>query len=152
MIKLGHWYGHYDSRGGTHLILGAPSDKEALRHYVENAFLVTKEDSWYEDTMRNVADNLLRVLAVRIFGEYQYNEDLLYGETERAYALVEEKNINYDEGEPCCEDKDHVLEIWIGDKENMPKPDKDYALANMGFFGEDAFGMIVQDWEAKDGI
>jgi len=139
---IGYLFGHYDSRGGATLVLGCKSVKQAVIEYVEDSFGSVIKDSWYQDQIDWLGEELMAVVNVTYDPKW-IGVDVVYcineGDKDIAHALVW-RETDLEEG--MVEDSSVIMEIVISEDPPEPPPGFKYAL--MDFFGEDAFGLIVQ--------
>jgi len=150
-VMIGHWYGHYDSRGGSQIVIGAKTEDEALLYHLERNFCVTQaeDDELWSDLWRNIKeDDFMRTVIVRFFNEPK-EQDLIYDDKTTGWALVKD-DVKLEEwtgidGTLCYDIADGskaVEEIWVADEK--PTAPAGYKIANLDQFGEDAFGVVIQ--------
>jgi hypothetical protein len=150
-IKIGHWFGHYDSRGGSTLVIGARTEDEAVFYHLKRSYCMEQEENeelWSDVFRCTREDDFFRTIIVRFFDGSDWDgKDLIYDDKVTGWALCKEKEVE------CYETLDGewheeipngsygVEEIWIANAK--PEAPAGYKLASLDQFGEDAFGLQV---------
>lgn len=150
IVKIGYWFGHYDSRGGSHLIMGVRTEEDAAVKYMNDVFCMIQEEDeeFWSDVFSNFKDELMATIVVRFFEEVTENIDLIYDDVCWGMGFCKKDEVEHyqtADGEwhtKIPNGANGVSEIWIG--RNLPNPPDDYELVDLDQFGEDSCGVVLQ--------
>lgn len=138
---MGFLFGHYDSRGGATLMIGDATLEDATKRYVEQSFLTSPEDSWYEDLVANLGEEIMAVVAVRYDPQW-IGHDVLFEPNEDdpniLWGLVHE---NTDIHEGSIQNISNLIEIVIST--TPPKAPYGMKYGLLHGLGEDAYGLVA---------